>query len=44
MKYVERGTLQLWAFLDIEENIQETRTIFDPFSVVNLNVLINFDK
>ena len=40
--------LWLWAFLDIDENIQKiiqkTIRIFYPFSIVNLNALINFDK
>ena len=38
MQHIERGTLQLWAFSDIDENIQKmiekTIKIFDPFSII----------
>ena len=38
MQHFERGTLQLWALLDMDEKfqkiIQKTTRIFDPFSIV----------
>ena len=47
MQNIESGTLLLWVFLDIDENIQNLIKItiqnFDPHSI-NLNALINFDK
>ena len=46
MQHIKRGTLQLWAFLDIDENIQKiiekTIRIFNPFSIVQLECLDQF--
>ena len=43
---LKRGTLWLWAFSDIYENIQKiikkTIRIFDPFSIVTFECLDQF--
>ena len=42
MQHIERGTLQLWAFLEVDENIQKimiTIRIMDPFSIVKFECL-----
>ena len=47
MQHKKRWTLQLWAFLDIDENIQKVVKkairVFDPFSIVKFECRDQFD-